>query len=202
MTKTSRYDGVTFFLLGAAVATGNPALADFGLASIALPAMVAVALAIGLARGDGPAEQGVIVFRWLGALYAAFIFLWYEQYKLTGAQGSVDLFTTLTDWAGFHGQEKVMRIGVGSCEIIVSLFLLIPAVQGLGALGAITLMTGAIFFHLATPLGIDPYGDGGILFKEACSVWVSGWVVAFLQRGQIAAIARSAHVPVPAWVDA
>jgi hypothetical protein len=203
MIKTSRFDTVATFLLGAVLATGNPALADFGLASILLPPLVALVVLALLAGSSGPvAERTVGVFRWLGALYAAFIFLWYEQYKLLGAQGSVDLFTTLTDWLGFHGYEKVMRIGVGSCEILASIFLLTPRLQGLGGLGAVALMTGAIFFHLATPLGVDPYGDGGILFKEACSVWVSGWIVAFWRRDQLAALARAFRLPVPGWVDA
>lgn len=193
-TPSQHQDLVGVFLIGAAIATGNPALQDFGLPSIVLPVALAAVVAA-VAKTD--LRRG---FRWLGALYMAFIFLWYEQYKLFGAEGSVDLFTTLTDWLGFHGQEKVMRIGVGSCEIVASLFLLTPAVQGLGAIGALFLMSGAMFFHLASPLGTDPYGDGGILFKEACSVWTTAWVVLFWQRAQVANIARRFGLPVPAWI--
>ena len=189
-------DLIGAFLIGAAVATGNPALQDFGLASIVLPALLALVLAI--AASGGRSLQPVV--RWLGAIYVAFIFLWYEQYKLFGAEGSVDLFTTLTDFLGFHGHEKFMRIGVGSCEIIASLVILTPPVQGLGAIGGIMLMSGAMGFHLFTPLGTDPYGDGGILFKEACSVWTTSWVVLFWQREQVAGIARRFGLPVPAWV--
>jgi hypothetical protein len=194
MTATSRFDPVGALLIGAAIATGNPALADFGIVSIVLPALVALVLIV---LAGNSIWTGI---RWAGAVYVAFIFLWYEQYKLFGAQGSTDLFTTLTDWLGVHGHEKFMRIGVASCEIIASVFILVPAVQGLGAIGAIMLMSGAMFFHLATPLGTDPYGDGGILFKEACSVWTTGWVVLFWQREQVAAIARRFGVPVPAWI--
>jgi len=186
-------------LLGAAVATGNPAFADLGLVSIVLPVLVAGVLVIAAGAGEGAPGRAVHALRWLGAAYIAFVLLWYEQYKLTGAQGSVDLFTTLTDWLGFHGYEKVMRIGVGSCEIVASIFILIPRVQGLGALGALMLMTGAMFFHLATPLGVDPYGDGGILFKEACSVWTTAWLVAWWRRGQLADFARLVHLPAPRW---
>ncbi len=193
MATPSRFDPIGAFLIGAAIATGNPALADWGLVSIVLPALVAAALL--LAGRD--VWTGL---RWAGAVYVAFIFLWYEQYKLTGAEGSTDLFTTLTDWLGLHGHEKFMRIGVASCEIIASIFILIPPVQGLGAIGGIMLMSGALFFHLVTPLGVDPYGDGGILFKEACSVWTVSWVVLFWQRDQVAALARRFGVPVPAWV--
>jgi hypothetical protein len=194
---SSRSDLIGTFLIGAAVATGNPALQDFGMLSIVLPVLLAIVLAIVAGNGGESLRRGM---RWLGALYIAFIFLWYEQYKLFGAEGSVDLFTTLTDWLGFHGHEKVMRIGVGSCEVIASLVILTPAVQGLGAIGALMLMSGAMFFHLASPLGTDPYGDGGILFKEACSVWTTAWVVLFWRREQVADIARRVGLPVPAWI--
>ena len=195
MTTSSRFDPIGALLIGAAIATGNPAFADLGLVSIVLPVVVALALALLFGRADS-IWTGI---RWAGAIYVAFIFLWYEQYKLFGAPGSVDLFTTLTDWFGLHGHEKIMRIGVGSCEIIASLFILTPRVQGLGAIGAIMLMSGAMFFHLATPLGTDPYGDGGILFKEACSVWTTAWLVAWWRRGQLAEFARLVHLPVPRW---
>src|SRR3954452_2961600 len=100
---------------------------------------------------------------WLLAGWIAYIYLWYLQYKFLGHPGSVDLFTTLTDWLGFHGHEKAMRIGTGTAEVAASILLLIPATQVVGGAAAIAIMTGAIFFHLVSPLGIDPYSDGGHL---------------------------------------
>jgi hypothetical protein len=197
MTQVSSFDLIAPLLLGAAIATGNPALADFGLASIVLPVIIAFLLLAVAGSGERATVRAQAALCWTGACYAAFIFLWYEQYKLLGAPGSVDLFTTLTDWLGAHGYEKVMRIGVGSCEIVASLLLLTPRLQGLGALGAIALMSGAMAFHLFTPLGVDPYGDGGILFKEACSVWTTGWLVAWWRRDQLLALADRLHLPVP-----
>ena len=90
-----------------------------------------------------------------------------------------------------------MRIGTGSCELLCAIILLTPGLQGLGGLGAITLMTGAIFFHLASPLGIDPYGDGGVLFKQACSVWCCGVIIAVLRRDQLVALANRAGLLKP-----
>jgi hypothetical protein len=181
------------FLIAAGVATGNPAAVEFGLTGILLPLVLAflallVTMSLSLSLVTG--------IRWIGAGYIAFIFLWYEQYKLLGDEGSVQLFTTLTDWFGFHGYEGTMRIGVGLCEIIASILIMIPALQGLGAVGALLLMTGAIFFHLFTPLGVDPYKDGGVLFKEACSVWICALVIIWWQRYQIASFARRVGVPV------
>lgn len=195
-TRAHENDLPGAFLIGSAVATGNPAVAELGLVGILLPlVLILLALAITRARGLQPR----VGLRWIGAAYVAFIFLWYEQYKLLGDQGSRDLFTILTDWFGFHGYEAVMRIGVGLCEIVASLFILTPAVQGLGAIGALMLMSGAIFFHLVTPLGVDPYNDGGVLFKEACSVWITSVVLIWWRRAQIATIARLLGLPVPAW---
>lgn len=58
---------------------------------------------------------------WALAAWIAFVFVWYLQFKFTGDDGSVWLFTILTDWLGFHGHEKIMRIGTGSVELIASI---------------------------------------------------------------------------------
>ena len=112
---------------------------------------------------------------WALAAWIAFIFVWYLQFKFTGHPGSVDLFTTLTDWLGFHGHEKAMRIGTGTAELIAAILLFGRPLQALGALLALGIMSGAIFFHLVSPLGVDPYGDGGVLFKEASAWGPSRW---------------------------
>jgi uncharacterized membrane protein YphA (DoxX/SURF4 family) len=109
---------------------------------------------------------------WPAALYIAGILLWYEQYKLTGNPGSVWLFTVLSDWLFIGGYEKPFRLFVASMEIAASVLVVIPYTRMWGAAFALGIMSGAIFFHLASPLGIDPYNDGGALFKEACTVWL------------------------------
>jgi hypothetical protein len=119
---------------------------------------------------------------WILAAFIAYIFIYYLQFKFTGHPGSVDLFTTLTDWLGFHGHEKFMRIGTGSMELVASVLLFIPQTQVVGAALSLAIMSGAIFFHLVSPLGIDPYGDGGVLFKEACAVWLSSLVILAIRR--------------------
>ena len=63
---------------------------------------------------------------WPAALFIAYILLWYEQYKLTGNPGSTSLFTTLTDWLGFPGHEKAMRLGVATAELITSALIVLP----------------------------------------------------------------------------
>src|SRR5215469_8768149 len=117
---------------------------------------------------------------WLAAAisaWIAFVFVWYLQFKFTGDDGSVWLFTILTDWLGFHGYEKVMRIGTGSAELLAAILIFDRKLQFLGAALALGIMSGAIFFHLVSPLGVDPYGDGGVLFHEACAVWLAAVII-------------------------
>jgi len=137
---------------------------------------------------------------WALAAYIAYIFVWYLQFKFTGDAGSVWLFTILTDWLGFPGHEKIMRIGTGSAELLASILLFIPPLQIFGAALACAIMSGAIFFHLVSPLGVDPYGDGGVLFKEACAVWVSSLVILALRRQRVVAFVERylPFLPVPA----
>lgn len=127
------------------------------------------------------------IVAWVLAAYCAYIFVWYLQFKFTGDMGSVWLFTVLTDWLGFHGYEKVMRIGTGSAELIAAILLFIPPLQIFGAALAWMIMSGAIFFHLVSPLGVDPYQDGAVLFKEACLVWLSSLVILAIRRQRVVA---------------
>ena len=111
---------------------------------------------------------------WPAAFLIAGILLWYEQFKLTGNQGSVWLFTVLTDWVHLPGWERPFRLAVACSEIAASLLVLLPMTRVFGAALAVALMSGAFFFHIFSPLGIDPYGDGAVLFKQAWAVWLAG----------------------------
>jgi hypothetical protein len=122
---------------------------------------------------------------WAMAAFIFYIYVWYLQYKFLGHPGSVALFTTLTDWLGFSGHEKFMRIGTGSVELIAAILLVVPATQILGAALSLGIITGAIFFHLASPLGVDPYGDGAVLFKQACGVWVASAGILVIHRERV-----------------
>jgi uncharacterized membrane protein YphA (DoxX/SURF4 family) len=125
---------------------------------------------------------------WLPALHAAHIMLWYEQFKLTGAEGSVMLFNTLADWLWISGYEKPFRLSVAIAELVAAILLIIPRTRLLGALLTLGIMSGAIFFHVVSPLGIDPYHDGGALFKEACWSWLSAAVLLAIYRRELASL--------------
>jgi hypothetical protein len=92
-----------------------------------------------------------------------------------------------------------MRIGTGSLELIASILLFIPVTQVVGAALSFGIITGAIFFHLASPLGVDPYHDGGVLFKQACGVWLSSAVILALRRHAAVALLERyvPFVPIP-----
>ena len=128
---------------------------------------------------------------WPLAFFIAGILLWYEQYKLTGNPGSVWLFTVLSDWLHIHGYEKPFRIGVAMAEILASVLVVVPFSRTVGAAFALAIMSGAIFFHVVSPLGIDPYGDGGSLFKEACAVWFAAATILFAHRDEAARLLRA-----------
>ncbi len=133
---------------------------------------------------------------WPAALFIAGILPWNEQYKLTGADGSVWLFTVLSDWVGIHGYEKPFRLGVAIAEIAASVLVVVPRTRMIGAAFALGIMSGAIFFHLVSPLGIDPYGDGGKLFKQACSVWLcSAFILLAYRQEATALVQRLLGVP-------
>jgi uncharacterized membrane protein YphA (DoxX/SURF4 family) len=127
---------------------------------------------------------------WPAALFIAGILLWYEQYKLTGNPGSVMLFTTLSDWLWIPGYEKPFRLAVGIAEIVASVLVVIPYTRLYGAALALGIMSGAIFFHVVSPLGIDPYHDGGSLFTEACEVWLCAAFILLSYRQEAAATIR------------
>jgi hypothetical protein len=51
-------------------------------------------------------------------------------------------------------------------------------------------ISGAIFFHLFTPLGVsvlntDGTRDGGLLFAMACAVWLSAAALLWLDRDRL-----------------
>jgi uncharacterized membrane protein YphA (DoxX/SURF4 family) len=82
------------------------------------------------------------------------------------------------------GLEPYGRIGIGVLELIAAVLLLIPKTTVYGALLAIGLMCGAIFFHL-TKLGIVVQDDGGQLFIYCLIVLACSLLLAIRHRWQV-----------------
>ncbi len=152
---------------------------------------------------------------WLLTAYVAFVFIQSLFFKFTGSPETVYIFQGKLDpWAASLGFAGVFAPGgifsakvVGSFELIASVLLIAGAflskqrvVQVLGAAMGLGVISGAIFFHLFTPLGVavvntDGSSDGGELFMLACGVWLAcaallwlrrevwlGWIAKFTQR--------------------
>jgi hypothetical protein len=126
---------------------------------------------------------------WLAAAWIAFEFTWYQQYKLAGP---TLVFDRLSDWSGIP--EMPFRLFVSGLEIVATVLVLIPRTQAFGGLFSMGIMGGAILFHVFTPLGVDPYEDGGNLFKEACFTFAMGAVIVVARWNEVMGLA--ARVPV------
>ena len=139
---------------------------------------------------------------WLLTLYVAFVFIQSLFFKFTGSPETVYIFQGKLDpWAASLGFPGVFAPGgifsakvVGAAELLASLLLLAGAaisrrreVQVLGAAMCLGVISGAIFFHLFTPLGVavvntDGSSDGGELFMLACGVWLACAALLWLRR--------------------
>jgi len=122
---------------------------------------------------------------WGLSAYIAFVFVQSLFFKFTGSAESIFIFSTLRDWSGIALFEPAGRWIIGFAELIASILLFMPRTRIFGAALAIGIMTGAIFFHLFTPLGVVIMGDGGLLFAMACGVWISGWVILAFSRNEV-----------------
>ncbi|WP_417481763.1 hypothetical protein [Maricaulis sp.] len=134
-------------------------------------------------------------------LFIAVIFLDSLRFKFTDAPETQVIFGLLDGWASTWGAAGLFahtglfsQYVIGTAELIASAALLIGFIPGLrrlqvlGAALGLAVMTGAISFHLFTPLGIDPNQDGGGLFVAACIVWLSCVVLLALKRQEALAM--------------
>jgi uncharacterized membrane protein YphA (DoxX/SURF4 family) len=117
-----------------------------------------------------------VVF-WILRLLAAVILLQTLFFKFSASEESVYIFSTI-------GMEPWGRIGTGIMELISAILILIPGTTAFGALLAIGLMSGALFFHFTT-LGIEVKGDNGLLFIYALLVLISSAILLFVCRSQL-----------------
>ena len=146
---------------------------------------------------------------------ASAVFLDSLRFKFTNAVETQVIFGRLDAWAaGFGAKGLFAQTGlfsqyvIGSAELVASALLLaslIPALKRLrvvGALIAVAVMSGAVSFHLFTPLGIDPNNDGGGLFAMAVVVWLSSIAMLVAGRSVLTELVQAiARVLVPHGID-
>ena len=118
------------------------------------------------------------------SIFIAFVFIQSLFFKFAGAPETQHIFGILDQWAAdsFGLEGLFLPPGIfnayviGSVELVAALLLLAGLLtqykflNPLGALIAFGVISGAIFFHLFTPLGIKVQGDGGTLFAMAVGV--------------------------------
>lgn len=118
----------------------------------------------------------------LMAVFMAVIFLDSLRYKFSDDPKTQQIFGLLDGWAGTLGAPGLFghtglfsQYVIGGIELLAALLLLVGLhprfkhLQAGGALAGLLVMTGAVSFHLFTPLGIDPNNDGAGLFVAACT---------------------------------
>ena len=135
------------------------------------------------------------------------IFLDSLRFKFTGHPTPAHIFQTLRDWSGIELFYPAGPWIIGLSELGAAMMLLAtplalgllgqarwaPVAQSLGGLAAMVIMTGAIGFHLFTPLGIETptvWENGQIvetspvLFIAACLTWTAGLGIVALRGGE------------------
>ncbi|MEM1148515.1 MAG: hypothetical protein AAGA72_07670 [Pseudomonadota bacterium] len=134
---------------------------------------------------------------------ASLVFLDSLRFKFTNAPETQTIFGKLNDWAASFGADGLFaqtglfsQYVIGTAELVAATLLLIgilPAFRRLQAIGAViafAVMSGAVNFHLWTPLGIDPNNDGGGLFFMAVIVWLTSFALILVRRHELFAIFR------------
>lgn len=135
-------------------------------------------------------KQTIVAF--VLSLYISFVFVQSLFFKWTGSEESIFIFATLRDWSGIGLFEPFGRWFIGFSELIAALLLLfVPRGRMWGAGMAFVIISGAIFFHLFTPLGVEIKGDGGLLFALACGVWLSSVAILVIHRTEVLSVTRS-----------
>lgn len=139
---------------------------------------------------------------WSLAIFIAVIFVQSLFFKFTNSFETQHIFGTIGEWMAGIGLLEFAADGfaayggyaVGTVELIGAILLVMRRTQAIGAAIAFGIISGAIFFHLFTPLGVSVIinesgdRDGGQLFALAVAVWVFSLVVIWLRRDSMAAL--------------
>ncbi|MEM6483857.1 MAG: hypothetical protein AAF662_02565 [Pseudomonadota bacterium] len=133
----------------------------------------------------------------VASVIVAFVFMQSMFFKFTGAEETVIIFSTISEWLASIGVPAAFAslfadfgaYAVGAVELVAAALILIPATRAVGASLSLSVISAAIFFHLFTPLGIDRVvdlagnTDGGALFYTALVVWLSSVAAIAFSKG-------------------
>jgi putative oxidoreductase len=125
------------------------------------------------------------IISWVCRIIVAVLLFQTLFFKFTGAEESKYIFSTVLS----PDLEAYGRIGSGVVELIAVILLLLPGTVWMGALLALSTITGAIMSHLAF-LGIVVKDDGGLLFGLAVTIFVLSSVILFIHRRELPVIGQ------------
>ena len=133
---------------------------------------------------------------WGLAIFIAVVFVQSLFFKFTNSFETQHIFGTIGTWMDDMGIPSFIANGfsayggysVGTVELIAALLLLRERTQFLGAGVSFCVISGAIFFHLFTPLGVSVVineageRDGGQLFALAVGVLIASAILLVIRR--------------------
>jgi hypothetical protein len=169
------------------------------------------------APAPGPAVRPFAFWAAYGAsAFIAVIFLQSLYFKFGDSPETQYIFGTLESWATSLGWPGLFvktgpfsQYAVGGAELVASLALALglPHCDGLwrgkpllaviarlaGPTLSLGVISGAIVFHLFTPLGVEVRNedgslDGGQLFGLACGVWLASAFLLWLRRTDVCSV--------------
>lgn len=116
---------------------------------------------------------------WLPVILIAVILGGSLPFKFGGAAQTDHIFDVVGQFLGLDFFRTSGGFIIGVAELVAVILVLIPKFRGLG--GALTagIMTGAIFFHLATPLGVTvQWEEDGVMQEDGTLFYMA--IVALL----------------------
>lgn len=113
-------------------------------------------------------------------------------FKFMDAPITVHIFNVVGEFLGLDFFKSVGAYIIGAAEAVAILLVLMPKTRGLGGLLAVGIMSGAIVFHLFSPLGVTvQWQEGGqmmedgTLFYTAVITWISGLFLFLRNKDQV-----------------
>lgn len=122
---------------------------------------------------------------WLPAILIIVVLAGSLPYKFTDAPITVHIFDVVGQFLGLDFFRTSGAYIIGTVEGLISVLMLIPAIRVYGAVLAVGTMTGAITFHLFSPLGItvqwmengEMQTDGTLFYTAVLVFFAALWIV-------------------------
>jgi len=132
---------------------------------------------------------------WLPVILIVVILGGSLPFKFSGAAQTDHIFDVVGQFLGLDFFRTSGGIIIGAAELVAVVLVLIPKMRGIGGLLTSGIMIGAIFFHLASPLGVTvqwmedgQMQEDGSLFYMAIVALLSGLFLFMRNKDQVMAL--------------